>query len=92
MGYANYTIHRDGQQIEAGYAVEDICNEDACPVGIDRGLAFLCGDTPGGDEYGCGGYFCEAHLFISTRQGEPQLCTRCSDAADKRAAEELISA
>jgi len=78
MGYGYYVL-ADGR--EAGYNVEDVCNEEGCAVAIDRGLAYLCGNTPGGDEYGCGGYFCSAHLFYSTHTPgrSPQLCSRCID-------------
>jgi hypothetical protein len=72
MGYGSYVLP-DGR--EAGYMVEDICNEDGCTTEIDRGLGYLCGQTPGGDEYGCGGYYCGAHLFYGV--GLCQLCTRC---------------
>lgn len=76
MGYARYEItRRDGQKIEAGYDVEAECEEGGCTAQIDRGLAFLCGQTPGGDETGCGGYFCGKHML-----GD-QMCTRCSAAA-----------
>ena len=88
MGYAHYTVHRNGQEIEAGYAVEDVCNKDDCAEQIDRGLAYLCGATPGGDEFGCGGYFCGAHLYLSPREGEPQMCDPCYDAAEKQANED----
>ena len=83
MGYAHYTVYRNGKQIEAGYAVPDTCNEDGCTKAIDRGLDSLCGETPGGDEYGCGYYFCDGHLYFTTRTGEPQMCKRCIDAADR---------
>ncbi|MFI7470522.1 hypothetical protein [Nonomuraea sp. NPDC049646] len=85
MGYARYTVYRNGRQIEAGYDVQDVCNKDACSEKIDRGLAYLCGETPGGDEYGCGGYFCSSHLYISSRNGEPQMCGGCLKAADREA-------
>lgn len=77
MGYASYTIYRRGEQIEAGYAVEDVCNQTGCDNKIDRGLDYLCGATPGGDEYGCGGYFCGNHMYTSLRDGEPQRCPAC---------------
>jgi hypothetical protein len=77
MGYAHYEIIRNGRTIEAGYAVEAVCEEAGCKAKIDRGLAYLCGKHPGGDERGCGGYFCEQHLY-----GDNQ-CKRCSDVADK---------
>lgn len=76
MGYARYEITRkDGQTIEAGYDVEAVCEEKGCATEIDRGLAFLCGQVPGGDETGCGGYFCADHML-----GD-QKCTRCAAAA-----------
>lgn len=77
MGYASYTVYRRGEQIEAGYAIEDTCNQPDCNAEIDRGLGYLCGATPGGDEHGCGGYFCDEHLFISSVDGLPQLCAAC---------------
>lgn len=89
MGYASYTIYRNGQEIEAGYAVEDVCNKDDCPAKIDRGLDYLCGATPGGDEYGCGGYFCGEHMYSSLRDGEPQCCTACRARALKQMREEF---
>lgn len=78
MGYARYEITRpNGDRIEAGYAVETNCDETGCKAKIDRGLAYLCGKDPRGDEHGCGGHFCEQHLY-----GDQQ-CKRCSDAATK---------
>jgi hypothetical protein len=78
MGYAHYMITRqDGVTIEAGYGVDAICERDDCTAKIDRGLAHLCGKTPGGDEHGCGGYYCEQHLY-----GDQQ-CETCSAKADE---------
>lgn len=83
MGYASYSLD-DGR--EAGYAVKDTCNQDGCDEKIDRGLACLCGETPGGDEHGCGGYFCSAHLLIGYFDDDDDgeyhsapcyLCPRC---------------
>ncbi|MFD9603304.1 hypothetical protein [Streptomyces sp. NPDC059970] len=77
MGYAYYEITRpNGEKIEAGYEVEAVCEEKGCEAEIDRGLAYLCGKTPGGDEHGCGGYYCGQHLY-----GDNQ-CTRCQPALD----------
>jgi hypothetical protein len=78
MGYAQYTISRNGEELEAGYAVDTECEQDGCEAQIDRGLAHLCGAEPGGDEYGCGGYFCGHHLYggVGPAQG---LCRPCSD-------------
>jgi len=80
MGYAHYTITRSGEEIEAGYAVEAVCETETCPAEIDRGQYYLCGDTPGGDERGCGGYFCSEHLLI-VAEGEwtGQLCGPCAE-------------
>lgn len=72
MGYAHYTVTRNGEEIEAGYGVDAECDKEECDAAIDRGLAFLCGQTPGGDEFGCGFYFCAAHM-----NGD-QLCEACS--------------
>jgi hypothetical protein len=78
MGYAHYEITRpDGITIEAGYGVEAVCEEEGCKAKIDRGLGYLCGKDPGGDEHGCGGYFCGEHLTGG------QQCSRCAEAADK---------
>lgn len=77
MGYAYYEITRpNGDRIAAGYSVEAVCEEDGCEAKIDRGLAYLCGKDPRGDDHGCSGYFCEQHL-------NGDQCSRCSDAAAK---------
>jgi hypothetical protein len=89
MGYASYTVSRNGEQIEAGYAVEDVCNADGCKEEIDRGLDYLCGRTPGGDEYGCGGYFCGEHLSLSATDDVPQMCSPCSASWEKQRLEEF---
>ncbi|MDQ0792002.1 hypothetical protein [Streptomyces sp. B1I3] len=77
MGYASYEITRNGQTIRAGYSVETTCEKTGCDEKIDRGLGNLCGQTPGGDEHGCGGYFCGQHLLGDNR------CESCADAATK---------
>ena len=81
MGYAYYEITRNGEKIEAGYSVETVCEEPGCAEKIDRGFAHLCGATPGGDEYGCGGYFCGKHLYLGTKAPAVEgLCSRCDRA------------
>ncbi|MGV9352301.1 hypothetical protein [Streptomyces misionensis] len=78
MGNARYEIYRNGQKIEAGYDVKAVCEQPDCKAQIDRGLAYLCGNEPGGDEYGCGGYFCANHLYLGS--GAPVaegLCANC---------------
>ena len=85
MGNAYYKVTRqDGKTIEAGYGVETVCEEKGCREKIDRGLAYLCGKQPGGDEYGCGGYFCANHLFLGSGAPVPEgLCGRCYDRYEK---------
>jgi hypothetical protein len=47
----------------AGYSIGDRCPFLACGIPIDRGVTFLCGNTPGeADDYGCGRWFCMRHL------------------------------
>ncbi|MEU1088935.1 hypothetical protein ABZ401_19230 [Streptomyces sp. NPDC005892] len=79
MGYASYSVTRNGQTIQAGYDVEAVCETTGCTEQIDRGLAYLCGNTPGGDEHGCGGYYCGQHLSFANQ------CQPCYDAATKAA-------
>lgn len=79
MGYAHYEIIRNGETIQAGYGVETVCEEDGCEENIDRGLGYLCGMTPGGDEHGCGGYYCSQHLHMGPNI-DTDLCGRCIDA------------
>ena len=80
MGYARYQTAPG----LAGYSVEDTCHESGCGEKIDRGLAYLCGGTPGSpDEFGCGEWFCGEHLFMprgmhATIPGGQ--CERCADA------------
>jgi hypothetical protein len=80
MGYASYEIYRNGEKVQAGYSVETVCEEGGCEEQIDRGLAHLCGEVPGGDEHGCGGYFCGSHLYMSLAEGIGDLCGRCATA------------
>jgi hypothetical protein len=80
MGYAHYEVYRKGLRVEAGYGVEDVCNLAVCTVDIDRGLGFLCGQRPGGDEFGCGHYFCADHLFYAqVGDASVQVCEKCLD-------------
>lgn len=77
MGYARYEITRNGEKIEAGYGVAAVCEQDGCEEQIDRGLAYLCGTEPGGDEHGCGGYFCAGHHYMSGDERVGDLCGPC---------------
>jgi hypothetical protein len=95
MGYARY----DTPAGPAGYAVTDTCHKSDCTTHIDRGLAYLCGDTPGTEgEYGCGLWYCGDHLL-----GRPEsvkimgggMCAPCMKAwedanPDLVAAEEAL--
>lgn len=63
MGYGAYKVIRNGEEIEAGYLIEAECEAEGCTTRIDRGLDQLCGEVPGGDENGCGGYFCSNHMM-----------------------------
>lgn len=74
MGYARYTLP-DGR--EAGYGVNAVCDDPTCTIPIDRGMAYLCGNTPGGDEYGCGGYFCGRHLYGGPEGSAGGQCRSC---------------
>lgn len=81
MGWGHGTLP-DGREI--GYLVEATCDQDDCDEAIDHGLAYVCGGMHEGAEHGCGGYFCDEHLFL-TALG--QLCRRCT--AEKAASGEL---
>lgn len=77
MGNAYYVIQRDGHKIEAGYSVDAVCERGVCTTEIDRGMDYLCGESPGGTEYGCGGYFCPSHLFGAPDGQIGSLCATC---------------
>lgn len=82
MGYAHYEITRNGETIEAGYAVDAVCDQEGCTTEIDRGLGYLCGETPGGTEHACGGYFCSEHLYIPPNGETGYLCGTCMPDTD----------
>lgn len=71
MGYGVYWVEAHSRF--AGYGVPCACEHPDCKKKISRGLAHLCGETPGGSETGCGLYFCGEHLYVS------QQCERCKD-------------
>ncbi|MFE2164871.1 hypothetical protein ACFXB3_07325 [Streptomyces sp. NPDC059447] len=78
MGNAYYEVTRaDGIKIKAGYGVAATCEQEGCDEKIDRGLGCLCGATPGGDEHGCGGYYCGHHLYMSLDEQVGDLCGEC---------------
>lgn len=78
MGYAYYEINGK----PCGYGVVATCEEPGCDVQINRGLGYLCGFVPGGDDTHCGGYFCGEHLYAD------QCCTRCRPIVDEGEAAE----
>lgn len=69
---------------DVGYGVPAYCDHPNCEVEIDRGLANVCGGEPYGGEFGCGLYFCAAHLFFPLNKEAAQymhycqMCDRCS--------------
>jgi hypothetical protein len=75
-----------------GYGVPSKCHKRGCGADIDRGLSFVCGGMHEGDIYGCGYYFCKAHLdhLVFADKGERivQLCAKCLKAAEKALAED----
>lgn len=58
---------------DIGYGVPAYCDHPGCMEKIDRGLAYVCGNSPYGGDFGCGLYFCENHHF----NGKHSLCERC---------------
>ncbi len=79
MGYARYEIYRNGEKIEAGYAVEAMCDKPDCTARVWRGLDALCGENPGGDEHGCGGYFCDDDLSMAPEGQQGYRCFLCQN-------------
>lgn len=72
-----------------GYGHIAECDEDGCITVIDRGLAYICGgyDAVGsvdGGQYGCGGFFCGHHLYVTPRR--PQRCRQCARISRRKAA------
>lgn len=84
MGWANCGTDDLGRPI--GYAHPATCDHPECDKQIDRGLFFVCGNMHGGDEHGCGRYFCWTHLEYEQPRGDPrlvQLCAACAKALHK---------
>jgi hypothetical protein len=81
MGYAHYEVYRNGEKIEAGYDVEAMCDRPDCTKRISRGIDALCGETPGGDEHGCGSYFCDSDLYMAPEDQIGYRCFLCSNIA-----------
>lgn len=78
MGWGHCGTDDKGREI--GYCIQATCDEPGCDAEVDRGLAYVCGRMHGGDEYTCGGYFCEKHLFCGEANGEVfSCCQKCHD-------------
>lgn len=78
MGWGHCGEDDRGRPI--GYAIPATCDEAGCEKAIDRGLSYVCGGMHGGGEWGCGGYFCEGHLWMGP---DSWLCRSCRDEAEK---------
>lgn len=86
MGYMIY--ERNGR--DCGYGVPAWCDQPDCWKKIDRGLGYLCGQEPGGDEHGCGLYFCGQHSFFAYPEDHDEpveeflgaRCQQCMDGKD----------
>lgn len=83
MGWADCGFDDKGRPI--GYAHEAVCDFEDCDRKIDRGLSYVCGSMHGGGEFGCGGYFCSAHLHYYKTE---QLCRACYDAQPEEVEDE----
>ena len=73
MGYQVY----ESRGRDCGYGVPAECDHPKCHEKIDRGVSYLCGDSHGDEQYGCGLYFCDAHLVIAHPRGLDHPITRC---------------
>ena len=60
---------------DIGYGVPATCDHPGCNEEINRGLGYVCGDSPYGGEDGCGLFFCEKHSGV-------MLCERCEKGED----------
>jgi hypothetical protein len=70
----SWSIGKDpNRDRDVGYGVPAYCDHPQCWAEIDRGLAYCCGDYHGGDEKGCGLYFCAHHLSAFGN-----LCPKCA--------------
>lgn len=73
----SWAIGVDKYGREVGYGIETTCEHESCETTIDKGLSFRCGGVTNlRDDFGCGHFFCGAHLFINLKD---QLCSKCFD-------------
>jgi hypothetical protein len=66
---------------DIGYGVPAHCDHPDCNEEIDRGLSYVCGggpygENPSGDPDGCGLFFCGKHLKAGG------YCDRCPQEGD----------
>ena len=75
----SWQVYENSDGRWCGYGVPAICDHPTCSEQIDRGVTFVCGDTPGGGDHGCGLYFCADHMSWVYRgpRCSVQLCVRC---------------
>ena len=67
MGWAY--CGKDDRGREIGYGIIATCDQRGCDTVIDRGLGYCCGPMHGGEEGGCGRYFCGTHLGVVGERG-----------------------
>lgn len=72
----------DGREV--GYKVYGPCEFPNCNRRIDRGLAFVCGDSPESPDGGCGKFFCGDHLAFKEDTSHIQLCPECRVGSEGR--------
>lgn len=67
-----------------GYGTGAMCDAPECFAIIHRGLSYVCGNMHGGEEYGCGRYFCRKHLITCEMvdNSHNQLCAGCYGLAE----------
>jgi hypothetical protein len=80
MGWAVGYDHNWKRDI--GYGVPCKCDHPDCNKHIHRGLAYVCGGRPYGEDDGCGLFFCESHLYVGVEGKDHQVCERCAKGAD----------
>lgn len=71
----------DNHKRDVGYGVPAICDHPNCEAKINRGLSYVCGGEPYGDDDGCGLFFCGDHLAFYGDH-KPQQCERCGNPDD----------
>ncbi len=77
MGWGN--CGTDSEDRPIGYNFEATCDHPGCDEEIDRGLAYVCGDMHGGDEYSCEKYFCEKHRSCGVETDQGHLIMVCAE-------------